>query len=462
MKNIKLITCLFLILLGVSSCRKEEALDVDFSNYNPDGYVATELDEWLSSTFTDEYNIEVLYRYNRYMTDVEKDVAPPKVEFVKPQMEAVLNGFLLPYKKIAGATFIRENTPKQFVLFGSGVYRDDGSLVLGTADGGRRVVLYEVNKFDPENPDVVKRRLRTIHHEFTHILNQLVRIPSEFEQINKADYVVSWMDYPSDEAKELGFISQYSRSAPGEDFAEMTAHLLVEGQLWFEHYLSGTNDEAKEKLREKEQIVVDYFDTHLNIDFRALQREMESVLTNTYDNGAAFTFAYWLNNGMYANLNIEVDEPHYSQYGFSSKFREVYDAFDQVVIDWSTARYSMDYLKFIFDSDTEMRVEFGFTAASGGTQFYARYNFEYHADPETGEVKFTKAEQVNEDGNYAYLFADGFETTLQAYLTENTFIADWIPGTLPYTERGTFGGFRVKGDPENYFYGPLEQNKVNN
>src|SRR5690606_1456793 len=126
---------------------------------------------------------------------------------------------------------------KQYVLFGSVLYNSNNSVVLGTADAGRQVTLYDVNNFnvyDVNSDNGVKSKLRTIHHEFTHILNQNVIIPTEFVEVTKADYYSDWTNSQNTEtvAKSLGFVSRYARMVYTEDFAEMAAHLLVMGQGW--------------------------------------------------------------------------------------------------------------------------------------------------------------------------------------------------------------------------------------
>src|SRR5690606_342875 len=129
---------------------------------------------------TTHINIEVVYSFDRSNKNIEKNISTPKIDSVKPAVDMVLKGFLLPYEKLGGPTMIKTYTPKQFVLFGSHAYNDNGSVTLGTADGGRRVILYDINNLDEENGNDIKRKLRTIHHEFAHILNQMVAIPPSF------------------------------------------------------------------------------------------------------------------------------------------------------------------------------------------------------------------------------------------------------------------------------------------
>src|SRR5690606_7618713 len=190
----------------------------------------------------------------------------------------------------AGPTFIKTYTPKQFVLFGSHAYNSNGSVTLGTADGGRRVVLYDINNVNPNSPTDIKRRLRTIHHEFTHIVNQIVAIPPSFREVT-TDHVADWTAAANTDAEalRLGFISQYSRSSFGEDFAETVAHLLIEGQAYYNQRIAASSEDGAKKLRAKQTIVEDYYKQFFNIDFKELQYEIYLMLNQTYgDQSQAF------------------------------------------------------------------------------------------------------------------------------------------------------------------------------
>src|SRR5690606_40146751 len=123
----------------LSACSKESALDVSIINY--DTYEPNEIDNCISKNLTDLYNIEVIYRYSRNQHDLNRNISPPDESKVIPQMRVVIEGFLKVYEKVGGKTFVKVYSPKQFVLFGSHNYRDDGVVIAGTADGGRRITL---------------------------------------------------------------------------------------------------------------------------------------------------------------------------------------------------------------------------------------------------------------------------------------------------------------------------------
>lgn len=456
---------LFAGLILFLSCQKTENLIVDFNKLNPDNYVPSALDNWLVSTFTDKYNIEVIYRHDRYKTDVARNVSPPREEKVRPQMEAVLKGFLLPYEQVAGSAFIKKYTPKQFVLFGSGSYNDDGSYNLGTAAGGRNITLYDLNAFNDTDADNVRRRLRTIHHEFVHIFQQNATTPLDFELITVADYYTDWTNNTENSetiARNLGFISRYARSQPFEDFAETAAHLLVEGQEWYDNYARQSTASGYTKLKEKESAVVNYFRLSFDLDFRKVQREIQRVLREEYYHGSRQSFGRWFFQESLFNAayTLNVNAPDYQQ---SPAFKAAFDALATAVrAQSSTALYSINSLTFTFNrSDNTLVIRMPFTATAGGqagTTFSADYNFAYAYNASTGEVTFTKTEQgTGTVYNNANLFLTAFNNTISAYLTGTAFVPDWSPHTAEWdtNQYRNFGGFYDKDNPSSYFFTPL-------
>lgn len=450
-----------LVIFAIASCKKSETVEVDLTKFNTDTYVPGPIDTWLTTNLETPYNISTVYRFERNLADVNRDLSPVELSKVQPMMNAVLTSFIQPFEKIASKTFIKTYTPKQFVLYGSPSYNTNGSITLGSADAGRTVILYELNSLNFASANDVKRKIRTIHHEFTHIVNQNIIIPPAFEQVSKADYTADWTGTANTEAvaKELGFISRYARSSFGEDFAEMVAFLLVEGQVYFENYLATTNVAAAAKLREKEKLVYGYYKDYYGIDFKALQNEVQRVLKTNY--GATDpadvtqTFPIMLKNNKIATLGYDPAAAHYTTYGFSAAFNTLFNNYKAMVV----APRVLQNFQFIFTSASTMTFRIVYT--SGTSTLNADYDFSYTVNSTTGEVVFSKVipegvgTTYNNGQNPATLPA--FETYMLPYLTNRTFIASWLPtGIIPTNPLyKTFAGFSVSGTPTNYFYGPL-------
>jgi hypothetical protein len=306
--------------------------------------------------------------------------------------------------------------------------------------------------------------MRTIHHEFTHILNQNIEVPPAFEQVTKADYTADWTGAANTAAvaKDLGFISQYSRSAPGEDFAEMVAHLLVEGQVYFENYLATTNTTAAAKLREKEKLVYGYFKDYYNIDFKALQTEVQRVLKTTY--GATDpvditqTFNIWLSKNKVASFTYDPTNTAYTTYGQSAAFTTLFNNYKNAM---TTNGNNVKTLVFTFQSATLMTLSVTFTQGAGTTVFTGSYDFIINPSPLTNQMTFVKKQPETTGTNYnngkITSLLGPFEAYLLPYLTNRVFVADFLPTTITSTNPlyRTFGGFYVDGTPTNYFYGQL-------
>ncbi len=273
---------LLLLLVSLShlaSCAKDEDLNTSSLDYRGDTWEKGPLDDWLYTNFVQPYNIEVRYRFDRYELALNRVLVPPREDRVMPVMETIKQTWIDPYEQEAGAAFIKKLSPKQFVLVGSAEYNLDGTITLGTAEGGRKVVLYVINNFAKSNKSEVKQMLHTIHHEFAHILHMTVMYPETYKRIS-TDYTASWQDFSTEDARSRGFISNYARSSPNEDFVEMVAFMLVEGNEGFNAIVNSAPAAAQEILRKKEQLVASYFAQTWNIDIYSLQSRTEKAINS--------------------------------------------------------------------------------------------------------------------------------------------------------------------------------------
>lgn len=276
----KIFLCMGMLGVILGSCRREKPLNVDLSQSIADGYKGNATDEWLKTNFLDVYNMEVLYRFDSFKLPVDKYATPVKEEKVKPIMELVRQGYIEPYIKVSSKNFFMPRVPKVFALYGSALYRaaDNTEYASGTAEAGRQINLFVLNNYDATNKGQRMGALYVIHHEFTHILNQVIPVPAGYEEISNNYIGDSWVRESPADADALGFISTYARKNKMEDFAEMVAFLLVDGQAQFDAKVNALSAEAKAKLRKKEQMVVDYYKNSYGIDFRALQQAVKDAI----------------------------------------------------------------------------------------------------------------------------------------------------------------------------------------
>ncbi|WP_237144068.1 zinc-binding metallopeptidase [Pontibacter pamirensis] len=276
MKYIRLFLLLFSVSF-ISSCSEDDDPDTPLPNLGGETWVQGPLDTWLYQNFVTPYNIEVKYRFDRYEVALNRVLVPAREDKVIPVMETIKKTWIEPYEQEAGATFIKSLAPKQFVLVGSAEYNTNGTITLGTAEGGRKIVLFVVNDFDPKLESEVKQMLHTIHHEFAHILHQTVMYPEEYKRITTG-YTASWNDFSLVDARSRGYITQYARSSPDEDFVEMISIMLIEGKEGFDAIVNSAPESAQTAFRQKEQLVVRYFKEAWNIDFYSLQARSQTAI----------------------------------------------------------------------------------------------------------------------------------------------------------------------------------------
>jgi substrate import-associated zinc metallohydrolase lipoprotein len=289
----------FLPLFGLMvllSCKKEDALTVDdISGLGGDTWAKTAVDRWLYDTLTVPYNIATKYKWDQFELELNKTIVPPKEEKVIPVMSTVKKVWIEPYVAQGGELFFKKYCPKFFVLAGSANWNLDGSITLGTAEGGRKVVLYLLNDFRNKtmpgyvlsDSAISKQMFHVIHHEFGHILDQNIRRPVEFDAVTKGFYTADWINTNDFEARKDGFVTAYALSSPFEDFVEIISIMLIEGRGGFDNIVNSvtgtstrgtTASQAKAKLREKEALVVNYFRQAWNIDFYSLQTRVRTAI----------------------------------------------------------------------------------------------------------------------------------------------------------------------------------------
>lgn len=182
-------------MLFLASCAESNPIDRSSSVIKDNVVVENDFDKWLGAKFLKPYNIEVKYKFEDNESDRRYNLAP--ADYSKSVQLAHLLKYLglEPYDDVTGSQqFIRELFPKVVSFIGSAAYQTNGSMVLGTAEGGRKMTLYRVNNLRTDRPaELNDMYFHTIHHEFGHIQNQTKPYPVEFEKISSKEYVSdSW------------------------------------------------------------------------------------------------------------------------------------------------------------------------------------------------------------------------------------------------------------------------------
>ncbi|MDR1342082.1 MAG: putative zinc-binding metallopeptidase [Prevotellaceae bacterium] len=230
-----------------------------------DTWERTELDDWLYQEFVEPYNIDVKYKWDPYEVNQRYNYTPVKEEKVKELMAAIKKVWIEPYEKLGGPEIIKKMSPKRYVLVGSFEYTES-TQTNGTAEGTNKITLFNVNGFDVKNSDQIRGRMKTVHHEYGHTLSANMLYPDEWKTICSESYSGQWSSLGDGEAQAAGFVSQYARANPEEDWAETLSTILVYGRGWFDARVALAGTDGGEKLRKKEAIVLSYFKTNWGID----------------------------------------------------------------------------------------------------------------------------------------------------------------------------------------------------
>jgi len=432
----------------LASCKKEGTLNANLDIIDKSVIKKTAVDDWLDQNYLNPYNIEVKYKFDRFELALGKNVTPPVEEQVIPAMEMVRDVWIKPFEAIGGATFIKRISPKQFVLAGSAEFNDDGTITLGTAEAGRKIVLYVINNFDPENLGSVKQMIQVIQHEYTHILNQTVDYQTDYQTISRGGYVANWTQESLADARAAGFITQYARSAPGEDFAEMSSNMLMMGRVVFDAQVISSPTDGQTKLRKKEQYVVDYFKSAFNIDFYALQTEVQNALNKI----SAPNLLSMIGPGVgYTTL--------YSRPATDPKQSADF------LGTWNTANatlranqgYNLNDVRLNFKGNI-VTATYTFSTLNGANTYTAETDYSMMLNSE-GIATITVAATQPATVTYSNMgVIRNSIANLNNYFV-GKFKIDWINQLIPgpIGVKGSLGAFYKQTNPNSYFYGTLGQ-----
>ena len=209
MNKILLATLLLLSCLGLSNCSDDAPKGASIFPTTPVRRNA--FDTWLLKNYTNPYNIEFKYRLEDAETDFNYHLVP--ADSAKTAKLAILTKYLWfdAYAEVAGVNFVKANVPRTIVAVGIPGYTRQRTMVLGSAEGGYKVTLNNINSLDSVTLTnygaMTEFYFHTMHHEFTHILNQKKPYNTAFNLISKSDYVSSnWSHQKESDAHRAGFV----------------------------------------------------------------------------------------------------------------------------------------------------------------------------------------------------------------------------------------------------------------
>lgn len=282
MKKITYILSLAALLLAMNSCRSED--DFTESIFNTDipvvdnAKATAPFDQWLYDNFLKPYNVEVQYRFNFTASDMNFQLTP--AEYGRSQLLAHFIRYLFydVYTEYAGDDFMKRYGPRMFHFIGSTGYSPTtGTEVLGTAAGGVKITLYNVNEIKPwsenvsySNNDVEvlnERIFHTMHHEFSHILHQTKSYPITFGQVTSGTYdPIDWHERDSTTTHQLGYMTHYASSANYEDFVETLSCTITDSDArWMNRIINACLPGLRQGDKERVSELIDSLEVDLSV-----------------------------------------------------------------------------------------------------------------------------------------------------------------------------------------------------
>ncbi len=290
MKKIYLFASLLFafVCLGLTSCGNDDDLSgrsVFDGDVSP---VKNEFDTWLENNYRIPYNIDFQYRYNDRLTDMVYNVVPASYENSVALGILFKHIWLDSYDEVLGQVFLKENCPRQIQLIGSREYDSRGEMILGTAEGGLKIMLYGVNEFDIDNPrinvddpyedankspaDLNHWMFHTVHHEFCHILTQKKEYSQDFKTITAGKYhSQDWVNLKDKDVQKQGFVSAYGSSEYNEDFAEIFSTYVTMSPAAWKAIMDNAGEEGGPLLQKKLDLMRTYFQEKWGLDMDKLR-----------------------------------------------------------------------------------------------------------------------------------------------------------------------------------------------
>lgn len=273
-KNIYAILLAFVASFALMSCSDDEpSSESIFPTTSPK---RDAFDKWLLENYTFPYNVEMKYKMEDIESDMKYHLVP--ADSAKTAKLSIIMKYLWfdAYNEVIGPDFIKENMPRTIHFIGSPAYNSEGTMVLGTAEGGLKITLYMVNSLDDKtlkDYDTMNTYyFHTLHHEFTHILNQKIPYDQSFKLITESGYVSGdWYTISDKTAHQAGFITPYAMVEPLEDFAEMLSGYVTKSQSEWNAILADAGTTGAASISAKLDIVRNYMQESWNVDIDQLR-----------------------------------------------------------------------------------------------------------------------------------------------------------------------------------------------
>lgn len=269
-----LIAVLFTLAGSFVSCSKD---NLDSTSIFPETQPKLDkFETWMENNYTLPYNVDMQYKLNDIETEGKHNLVP--ADSAKSAKLAIITKYMWfdAYNEVAGQNFVKLNSPRVVMLVGSPAFNSDGTETLATAEGGYKVTLYRVNELTKTtiyNYNWLNFYFfHTMHHEFTHILNQKKPYDEAFDKITPTTYVSGeWYQLGEEECLKEGYISNYARSEPREDFAELLSFYVTDSPQKWNDRLQRAGTKGASLINQKIALIKSYMKNSWNIDIDDLR-----------------------------------------------------------------------------------------------------------------------------------------------------------------------------------------------
>lgn len=408
------------------SCKKEEIKQIDIIGLGGDKWQKGEIDDWLDANFTKPYNIEVKYRWDPSEFFQNRTFTPVELDNIKPFMQLVRSGVIDVFAEVAGQDFVKKHFPKQFALSGSFMYNVDGTVYAGIAESASTVLLLGLNEYDPTDREQIKRRLKLIFHELTHILHQKNMYPVEYKMVTPGGYTANWTQFNNTSARSLGFITAYGMGAPNEDVAELASIIISEGKAGYEAIIAAVPESGRALLRKKESILVNYFSNTWNIDIWTLANRLQDKINQLTPAPATELYSQLGTGNTYKTILIDMNSADLHP-TLKSKWQSATEA----LITNGSGRRLHPKLALHFTSNNSVQIVAYYFTQIGQWSTPAR--LQYDIIPQAnGTFKFSYF-SGNGGGDIIYPHMSAF---LQQWFNTASFKIDWAEGTPQGEKQG--------------------------
>ena len=266
---------LLLPLVGaLSSCSKDTPSGATIFPTTP--VARNTFERWLLKNYTNPYNIDFQYKLKDGETDLTYNLVP--ADSAKTAKLAMITKFLWfdAYTEVVGPDFLKESAPRIIVAVGSSAYTRQRTEVVGSAEGGYKVTLNKINALTDEllhdYSAMTEYYFHTMHHEFTHILNQRKPYNPAFDLVTQSGYVSgNWLNVSIRDAHRAGFVSPYAMMNGAEDFAEMLSFYVTYTPQAWQAILDEAGTRGANLINQKLTLIKDYTQSSWGLDLDQLR-----------------------------------------------------------------------------------------------------------------------------------------------------------------------------------------------